>query len=305
MSFKKGDIIRVFKRFNQDWWDGTINGTDGFVPAKYIRINTEDNDNDITDGDGSSSVSSELFPSPKLSHAERPKDLNRPPRIPKREGSLRGRESLPSPTSEVMTCIGENPQAQSLFKKTGTPSTPTSSPLPAAGQPAISSEDIVKRQLTLLKKAPKEEKETDSSAEKSPDKEQPGFNIPRLRSISPHRKTSSPSQGEEKKERDTPVGTKEENRRSCEGIWQPRGDSPANKTPPSSPQATAPAKIPPAVLPKPKIVRNPPPPYRKSSDDLLTSLHAGQVVRNHRGSGPVEADPRKSRGSLSGDDTSL
>lgn len=305
LSFKKGDIIRVFKRFNQDWWDGTINGTDGFVPAKYIRINTEDNDNDITDGDGSSSVSSELSPSPKLSHTERPKDLNRPPRIPKREGSLRGRESLPSPTSEVMTCIGENPQTQSLVKKTGTPSTPTSSPLPAAGQPAISSEDIVKRQLTLLKKAPKEEKETDSSAEKSPDKEQPGFNIPRLRSISPHRKTSSPSQGEEKKERDTPVGTKEENRRSVEGIWQPRGDSPANKTPPSSPQATAPAKIPPAVFPKPKIVRNPPAPYRKSSDDLLTSLHAGQVVRNHRGSGPVEADPRKSRGSLSGDDTSL
>lgn len=302
MSFKKGDIIRVFKRFNQDWWDGTINGTDGFVPAKYIRINTEDNDNDITDGDRNSSVSSELSPSPKLSHTERPKDLNRPPRIPKREGSLKGRESLPSPTCEVITCIGENPLAQSWFKKTGTPGTPTSLPSPAAGQPAISSEDIVKRQLTLLKKTPKEEKETGISAEKTPDQEQPVFNIPRLRSISPHRKSSSPSQEEGKKEGDSSVGTKEENRRSVEEIWQPRGDSPAIKTPPNSPLGSTPVKIPPAVLPKP--VRNPPPPSRKSSDDLLTSLQAGQVVRNHRGSGSVE-DPRKSRGSLSGDDTSL
>ncbi|KAJ7351128.1 SLIT-ROBO Rho GTPase-activating protein 3 [Desmophyllum pertusum] len=49
LSFKKGDVIRVFKRFNPDWWDGTINGTDGFVPAKYIRLPTDD-DADITDG---------------------------------------------------------------------------------------------------------------------------------------------------------------------------------------------------------------------------------------------------------------
>ena len=31
LSFKKGDIIQVFKRFNREWWDGTINGTEGFV----------------------------------------------------------------------------------------------------------------------------------------------------------------------------------------------------------------------------------------------------------------------------------
>lgn len=303
LSFKKGDIIRVFKRFNPDWWDGTVNGIDGFVPAKYIRINTEDNDNDITDSEGNTSVLSEMSPSPKLSSTERPRDLIVPPRIPKRQGSLKGWESISSPTSEVASLIGTTPQAPSggtsSFKKSGTTMTPTSSSA-AAGPLAISSEDIVKRQLTLLKKAPREEKETDGSVEKTPDREQPAFNIPRLRSISPHRKSSSPIQEDEKKAEET----KEEHRRSVEGIWQPREDSPVNRTPPNSPRASTGGKIPPAVLPKPKGGRNPAPPSRKTSDDLIASLHAAQAVRNHRGSGSAE-DPRKSRGSLSGDDTSL
>ncbi|EDO46865.1 predicted protein, partial [Nematostella vectensis] len=42
LSFKKGDIIRVFKRFNDDWWDGTLGDSDGFVPASYIKIQDPD-----------------------------------------------------------------------------------------------------------------------------------------------------------------------------------------------------------------------------------------------------------------------
>ena len=230
LSFRKGDIIRVFKRFNTDWWDGTINGSDGFVPAKYIRIPNDDNDPDITDGEGNTSPG-ELPPFPG---GDRPRDLNVPPRIPKREGSLRGRDSLPSPT-ELASPTGHSPQSggMSSFKKqTPITSTPTSS---SGGSPAISSEDIVKRQLTLLRKAPREEKDSESSVDKTPDKEQSSFNMPRLRSISPTRKSSWPSRGgeDDRKTGDTPGGagnvTKEEHQRSSEVIWQPRGESPGIK----------------------------------------------------------------------------
>ena len=304
LSFKKGDIIRVYKRFNSDWFDGTINGTEGFVPAKYIRIYTDD-DADATDGEGNMSISSEASPSSKGS-SDRPRDLHVPPRIPKREGSLRGRDSIPSPT-EVVSPTGTSPQVQSggtsSFKKSSITGTPTS-PSPAAGatSTAISSEDIVKRQLTLLRKAPRDEKETENAIDKTPDKEQPAFNMPRLRSISPHRKSPSQDKGDEdKKGGDV---TKEENRRSVEGIWPPRGESPGGNTPPSSPRTSSAGKIPPAVLPKPKGGRNPAPPFRKNSDDLLASLQAAQAVRNHRGSASVE-DQRKSRNSISGDETSF
>ena len=304
LSFRKGDIIRVFKRFNTDWWDGTINGSDGFVPAKYIRIPNDDNDPDITDGEGNTSPG-ELPPFPG---GDRPRDLNVPPRIPKREGSLRGRDSLPSPT-ELASPTGHSPQSggMSSFKKqTPITSTPTSS---SGGSPAISSEDIVKRQLTLLRKAPREEKDSESSVDKTPDKEQSSFNMPRLRSISPTRKSSWPSRGgeDDRKTGDTPGGagnvTKEEHQRSSEVIWQPRGESPGNKTPPGSPQTSTAPKIPPAVRPKPKGNRNPAPPFRKNSDDLLASLQAAQVVRGNRGSSAGE-DTRKSRGSV-GDDTAF
>ena len=172
----------------------------------------------------------------------------------------------------------------------------------------------MKRQLTLLRKAPREENE--SSVDKTPDKEQT-INLPRLRSISPSRKLYSPGQEKaenaeatnkptETPDKDEKGGTpvKEEHRKSIEGVWQPRSEanSPANPTPPGSPQTTTGVKIPPAVLPKPKK-SNPAPPFRKNSDDLLASLQAAQVVRSHRASGSGE-DPRKSRGSV-GDNTAF
>lgn len=42
LSFKKGDIIQVFKRSNDDWWDGCLDGLDGFVPCAYVQLLEED-----------------------------------------------------------------------------------------------------------------------------------------------------------------------------------------------------------------------------------------------------------------------
>lgn len=75
MFFKKGDIIWVFKWFNLDWWDGIVNGIDGFVFVKYICINIEDNDNDIIDSEGNILVLSEMLLLLKLLFIERLRDL--------------------------------------------------------------------------------------------------------------------------------------------------------------------------------------------------------------------------------------
>ncbi|XP_022805297.1 SLIT-ROBO Rho GTPase-activating protein 2-like [Stylophora pistillata] len=317
LSFKKGDIIQVFKRFTPEWWDGTINGTEGFVPDRYIRMLTDDEVDNTKDGEGSVSISGELSPSPKISSSgiDRPKDFKLPPRIPKRQGSLRGRESLPSPTSDHVSPAAASPITVSPIGVSSQGPSPGSSSFKKTSAPAISSEDIVKRQLTLLRKAPREE--GDTSVDKTSDKEQ-GFVIPRLRSISPTRKSQSPGQEkaedvdekEEPKEKDGKGGgggeaSKEEHRKSVEGVGQPREEAsiPANHTPPASPQTTPARKIPPAVRPKPKGNRNPQPPFRKNSDDLLASLQAAQVVRSDRASGGPD-DTRKNRGSI-GDDTAF
>lgn len=276
-----------------------------------------DDDVDANDGEGNISISGELSPSPKISSSgiDRPRDL--PPRIPKREGSLRGRDSLPSPTSDHASHAAASPIGASPIGVSSQGPSPGSSSFKKTSVPAISSEDIVKRQLTRLRKAPREE--SDNSVDKTPDKEQ-GFVIPRLRSISPTRKSQSPSQekAEEAEKKEEPTdkdwrgggeASKEENRKSVEGVWQPREEVsiPANNTPQGiSSTTTAPApapKIPPAVRPKPKGNRNPQPPFRKNSDDLLASLQAAQVVRSHRTSGGPD-DNRKSGGSV-GDDTAF
>ena len=38
LSFKKGDVIQISSRTNDDWWEATVNGQDGFVPAPYVKI---------------------------------------------------------------------------------------------------------------------------------------------------------------------------------------------------------------------------------------------------------------------------
>ena len=38
LSFKKGDVLVVFQRKSDDWWEGALNGKEGFIPDKYIVI---------------------------------------------------------------------------------------------------------------------------------------------------------------------------------------------------------------------------------------------------------------------------
>ena len=289
----------MFRRFNADWWDGTINGTDGFVPATYIRIHTDDNDAEMTDGEGNLSTGPEQSsPSPKSS--DRPKDFNLPPRIPKREGSLKGRDDVTSPVTELASPTGS--VAHSL------PSSGTST-FKKAMAPAISSDEIVKRQLTLLRKS----KDDLEPGDGKPIEKDQQFAIPRLRSISPCRKSHSssqekPEEGDKQpplpEDKDTGSVAKEENQKPSEVVWQPRETSlPGNHIPPESPRPASGPKIPPAVLPKPKGSRGPAAPFRKNSDDLLATLQAAQAVRSNRGSASGD-EPRKSRGSV-GDDTSF
>ena len=37
ISFKRGDIIRVTDKFNENWWTGCIDGKTGMFPATYVE----------------------------------------------------------------------------------------------------------------------------------------------------------------------------------------------------------------------------------------------------------------------------
>jgi E3 ubiquitin-protein ligase SH3RF len=38
LSFKKGDIIILRKRIDQNWFHGELNGKSGFLPASYVQV---------------------------------------------------------------------------------------------------------------------------------------------------------------------------------------------------------------------------------------------------------------------------
>ncbi|CAF4706495.1 unnamed protein product, partial [Rotaria socialis] len=42
LSFKKNQIIYIFKRMNQEWWQGCLAGGNesGYVPDGYIKLKT-------------------------------------------------------------------------------------------------------------------------------------------------------------------------------------------------------------------------------------------------------------------------
>ena len=51
LSFKKGDIIRVFARANKDWLDARVDGACGFVPANYVKFASDSERLDISSDD--------------------------------------------------------------------------------------------------------------------------------------------------------------------------------------------------------------------------------------------------------------
>ena len=38
LSFKKGDVLCVFKQVSADWWEGAYKGKEGLIPDKYIIL---------------------------------------------------------------------------------------------------------------------------------------------------------------------------------------------------------------------------------------------------------------------------
>lgn len=36
ISFKRGDIIRVAQKYNENWWIGSVGGKSGMFPASYV-----------------------------------------------------------------------------------------------------------------------------------------------------------------------------------------------------------------------------------------------------------------------------
>ena len=38
VNFRKGDTILLEKQVSNDWWKGSVNGTHGLIPDKYIML---------------------------------------------------------------------------------------------------------------------------------------------------------------------------------------------------------------------------------------------------------------------------
>lgn len=328
LSFKKGDIIRVYRRFNDDWWDGSLNDSDGFVPATYIKIN----DAETPDGDGCVSPTDTL---PKSSSVistgdatlQRPRDLNGPPKIPKREGSLKKRHGGPV-FGERGSPIGPSP-APPAPESRASPQTSTPLAVKQGFRITISTDDILNRQKNLRSR-PKDDSVVEGQAEGTPNAETPkSSTLPRNHG-SPRASAEDLSKSADEKDDVFKKDDKDESFQkrsnsldldrsvdeSKPPVWHFRESSPGStKTPdpPSSPRSSIGPKIPPAVKPKPKGGRPNPPSRVESGGDLLASIHAAQAARTHRtssGGSPDEktndktSDKRDSQGSV-GDDTQL
>lgn len=272
LSFKKGDIIQVFKRSNNDWWDGCLDGVDGYVPCAYVQVLDEDN----VDG---------------LSVKDSPPESRKKPQslALEREPSLEG-EVFNSPSSSR--------------------STPVTTPTGGYGyRPAIAGQDMTRSQL-LLRHVHKSStsdvipedphmssfKRSSIKRSDSPSKS-PSNTLERTRSLTDRgspkiveegNKTYSlprsgasgpPWQG---KGPETARVSPDEARGVAEGILSPSSET----SPPQFSRAPPPATKP---KPKPKV------PKRNSnpSTDLIASLQAGTMARTARESRdetPVDSD---------------
>ena len=38
LSFRKGDVMELHEQASADWWRGSMRGTRGLIPAKYISV---------------------------------------------------------------------------------------------------------------------------------------------------------------------------------------------------------------------------------------------------------------------------
>ncbi|KAK3728742.1 hypothetical protein QZH41_002667 [Actinostola sp. cb2023] len=323
LSFRKGDVIRVFKRFNKDWWDGTLNETDGFVPATYIKLSEVDSDHVPLSPTGDGIPKSSSVISPGDYTVLRPKDSNGPPRIPKREGSLKKRFDAPI-RADRGSPVGPSPLPPTSETR---PSPQTSTPFGTKQgfRIAISTDDILNKQKHLRALHKDDPAAGDNNAEETSMEETPKCSTLPRNHGSPLVSTEDLSKATDDKDN---VLKKNDNDKSFEKrvysldldktsdesksiVWQVREVTPTStklpETPPS-PRSSFGPRVPPAVKPKPKGGRGPNPPSRvESGTDLLASIHAAQAARTHRTSTGEKGSPeerRRSRGSLS-DDTQL
>ena len=302
----------MYKRFNADWWDGTLKENDGFVPSSYIRLLSED-DPDGGDTDGS------LSPTKKTPKG---KDAAGPPKVPKREGSLRCKVRpavAKSPSTESAVILGTSPQSA------GAAPNPSSFGKAKAAMPAISSDEILLRQRTLRARGAKDEPPgPGKEAEEDTGLFSRG-SLPRLRHVTPGDEVTKPPEAsipeggkrpeEAGQSPEGPGEGEQPSERRTSGASEERRPSASNHsqaTPPASPRTSL-TRVPPAVRPKPKASKPVAPDRKESGEDLMVSLHAAQVALSHRPTSPlgpgaipeeIGGDLPRSRGSV-GDNTFL
>lgn len=257
LSFKKGDIIHVYKRSNNDWWDGCLDGLDGFVPSAYVQLLDEDN----VDGVPNKETSSESREKPQSLALDQPQPFSD--------------DAFPSPPSTRAT-----------------PTTQVTPPPPYVRSPVISGDSHLHlRHLHKPSSTPEviPEDQHLSSFKRS--------SFKRAESPTTYASSGTVERTRSLEKRDSPKVVEEGNKTAslprAGALWQRRGVEPMS--PAGEPRGVAegmnspsmemgPQQFtrapPPAPKPKPK----PKVPKRNSnpSTELIASLQAGAMARNAR-----------------------
>jgi hypothetical protein len=254
LSFKKGDIIQVFKRSNNDWWDGCLDGVDGFVPCAYVQLLDDESDGHSPESrttpqslslERDTPPDSDSLPSPS---ATRSTPTHRSSDDGVQSQLLLRHHKQPPPTSPDV--IPEETQLSSFkrssFKRASSPSKSPSNSLERS------------RSLNDQRSSPKMVEEASKTA-----------SLPRSAVISGGGSWDRRSQS---------VDTISEVRGVAEGSFCPgseTGGQSANRGPAHFTRAPPPA---PKPKPKPKV------PKRNSnpSTELIASLQAGTAARTAR-----------------------
>ncbi|CAB4025184.1 SLIT-ROBO Rho GTPase-activating 1-like [Paramuricea clavata] len=267
LSFKKGNIILVFKRSNNDWWDGSLDGIDGFVPCAYVQVIEDDG------VDGHS-------PESRTAPQSLPLDSSAPP----------GCDNLPSPSSARSTrthpsnpILGQRPtstsddgvQSQILLRHhIHKPS--TQEVIPEETHLSSFKRSSFKRPTSPIKSP-------SGSLERSRSLNDQRSSPKTVKSGDASRTASLPRSGMnnvcwDRRSQSVEPLSPVETRGIAEGSFSPgseTGGQPANRGPAQFTRAPPPA---PKPKPKPKV------PKRNSnpSTELIASLHAGSVARTVR-----------------------
>ena len=253
LTFKKGDIIQVFKRSNNDWWDGCLDGVDGFVPCAYVQLLEED---------GVDAPESQTTPqSLSLERDTPPVADSLPSPSPVRSTPPHGNRPDDVVQSQIILRHVHKPSSPEVIPEEGHLSSFKRSSFKRAVSPSKSPSGSLERSRSLndQRSSPKIVEEVNRTG-----------SLPRSSHVN-SAKTDRRSQSGEPL---SPV----EARGVAEGSLSPgleTGGQPANRGPAQFTRAPPPA---PKPKPKPKV------PKRNSnpSTELIASLQAGTAARTAR-----------------------